>query len=172
MGLLMGMGLILVYLVMVAQFESWTDPFVIMFSVPFAATGAFLALLLSGTNLSVTSFLGLIILIGVVVNNAIVLIDYIKLLRAQGMELIESIKVAGGRRLRPVLITSLTTAGGMLPLALTTGEGEQLWGPMGKTALGGLLISSVVTLVLVPTMYVIIARWQSKGDTPETIPAK
>ena len=162
MGLLMGMGLILVYLVMVAQFESWTDPFVIMFSVPFAATGAFLALLISGTNLSVTSFLGLIILIGVVVNNAIVLIDYINLLRSKGMELVESIKVAGGRRLRPVLITSLTTAGGMLPLALTTGEGEQLWGPMGKTALGGLLISSVVTLLLVPTMYVIIARWQKR----------
>ena len=162
LGLLMGMGLILVYLVMVAQFESWTDPFVIMFSVPFAATGAFLALLISGTNLSVTSFLGLIILIGVVVNNAIVLIDYINLLRSKGMELVESIKVAGGRRLRPVLITSLTTAGGMLPLALTTGEGEQLWGPMGKTALGGLLISSVVTLLLVPTMYVIIARWQKR----------
>ncbi len=163
MGLLMGMGLILVYLVMVAQFESWTDPFVIMFSVPFAATGAFLALLISGTNLSVTSFLGLIILIGVVVNNAIVLIDYIKLLRERGMELIQAIKVAGGRRLRPVLITSLTTAGGMLPLALTTGEGEQLWGPMGKTALGGLLVSSVVTLLLVPTMYVIIAKWQQRG---------
>ena len=163
MGLLMGMGLILVYLVMVAQFESWTDPFVIMFSVPFAATGAFLALLVSGTNLSVTSFLGLIILIGVVVNNAIVLIDYIKLLRERGMELIQAIKVAGGRRLRPVLITSLTTAGGMLPLALTTGEGEQLWGPMGKTALGGLLVSSVVTLLLVPTMYVIIAKWQQRG---------
>ena len=163
MGLLMGMGLILVYLVMVAQFESWTDPFVIMFSVPFAATGAFLALLVSGTNLSVTSFLGLIILIGVVVNNAIVLIDYIKLLRERGMELVQAIKVAGGRRLRPVLITSLTTAGGMLPLALTTGEGEQLWGPMGKTALGGLLVSSVVTLVLVPTMYVIIAKWQLRG---------
>ena len=172
MGLLMGMGLILVYLVMVAQFESWTDPFVIMFSVPFAATGAFLALLISGTNLSVTSFLGLIILIGVVVNNAIVLIDYIKLLRDRGMELIEAIKVAGGRRLRPVLITSLTTAGGMLPLALTTGEGEQLWGPMGKTALGGLLISSVVTLVLVPTMYVIIAKWQLRRRTPNAVPAK
>jgi len=171
MGLLMGMGLILVYLVMVAQFESWTDPFVIMFSVPFAATGAFLALLISGTNLSVTSFLGLIILIGVVVNNAIVLIDYIKLLRERGMELIEAIKVAGGRRLRPVLITSLTTAGGMLPLALTTGEGEQLWGPMGKTALGGLLVSSVVTLVLVPTMYVIIAKWQLRGSKQiESVP--
>ena len=89
------------------------------------------------------------------------------------MELIESIKVAGGRRLRPVLITSLTTAGGMLPLALTTGEGEQLWGPMGKTALGGLLVSSVVTLVLVPTMYVIIAKWQLRGTkSSEPMPAK
>ena len=162
MGLLMGMGLVLVYLVMVAQFESWSDPFVIMFSVPFAATGAFLALLVTGTNLSVTSFLGLVILIGVVVNNAIVLIDYIKLLRSQGMELVKAVKTAGGKRLRPVLITSLTTAGGMLPLAMTKGEGEQLWGPMGKTALGGLLLSSVVTLVLVPTMYVILARWQEK----------
>ena len=162
LGLLMGMGLALVYLVMVAQFESWTDPFVIMFSVPFAATGAFLALLISGTNLSVTSFLGLIILIGVVVNNAIVLIDYVKLLRKRGLPLIEAVKSAGQRRLRPVVITTLTTAGGMLPLALTKGEGEQLWGPMGKTALGGLLISSVVTLVLVPTMYVILERFKAK----------
>ena len=162
MGLLMGMGLILVYLVMVAQFESWSDPFVVMLSVPFAATGAFLALLLTGTNLSVTSFLGLVVLIGVVVNNAIVLLDYIKLLRSQGMELVLAVKTAGGKRLRPVLITTLTTAGGMLPLAMTTGEGEQLWGPMGKTALGGLLLSSVVTLVLVPTMYVILARWQDR----------
>ncbi|MEC8278838.1 MAG: efflux RND transporter permease subunit, partial [Myxococcota bacterium] len=135
MGLLMSMGLALVYLVMVAQFESWTAPFVIMFAVPFAATGAFLALLVSGTNLSVTSFLGLVILIGVVVNNAIVLIDYTQLLREKGQPLIDAVINAGQRRLRPVLITTLTTSGGMLPLALTTGEGEQLWGPMGKTAL-------------------------------------
>ena len=162
MGLLMSMGLALVYLVMVAQFESWTAPFVIMFAVPFAATGAFLALLVSGTNLSVTSFLGLVILIGVVVNNAIVLIDYTQLLREKGQPLIDAVINAGQRRLRPVLITTLTTSGGMLPLALTTGEGEQLWGPMGKTALGGLLVSSAVTLVLVPTMYVIVVRFQQR----------
>jgi hydrophobic/amphiphilic exporter-1 (mainly G- bacteria), HAE1 family len=160
MGLLLAMGITLVYLVMVAQFESWTTPFVIMFSVPFAATGAFLALLLTGTTLSVTSFLGLIILIGVVVNNAIVLIDYVALIQSKGIPLIKSVLYAGQRRLRPVLITTMTTAGGMLPLALTKGEGEQLWGPMGKTALGGLLVSSVVTLVLVPTMYVILAKWK------------
>jgi len=158
LNILMLMGLALVYLVMVAQFESWTDPVIIMFSVPFAATGAFLALLLTGTNLSVTSFLGLIILIGVVVNNAIVLIDYIKLQRRSGKTLLDAVFYAGQRRLRPVLITSLTTAGGMLPLALTTGEGEQLWGPMGKTALGGLLISSVITLILVPVLYIIVEK--------------
>ena len=158
LGLLMALGLTLVYLVMVAQFESWFDPFIIMFSVPFAATGAFLALLLTGTNLSVTSFLGLIILIGVVVNNAIVLIDYIKLLRSKGFGLIEAVQIGGVRRLRPVIITTLTTSGGMLPLALTKGEGEMLWAPMGKTALGGLMVSSVVTLVLVPTMYVLLVR--------------
>ena len=100
MGLLMSMGLALVYLVMVAQFESWTAPFVIMFAVPFAATGAFLALLVSGTNLSVTSFLGLVILIGVVVNNAIVLIDYTQLLRERGQPLLEAVINAGQRRLR------------------------------------------------------------------------
>ena len=167
MGLLLAMGITLVYLVMVAQFESWSIPFVIMFSVPFAATGAFLALLLTGTSLSVTSFLGLIILIGVVVNNAIVLIDYVTLIRGKGIELIKAVTYAGQRRLRPVLITTMTTAGGMLPLALTKGEGEQLWGPMGKTALGGLLISSVVTLILVPTMYVILARWQLRRTPAE-----
>lgn len=166
MGLLMSMGLVLVYLVMVGQFESWTSPFVIMFAVPFAATGAFLALLISGTNLSVTSFLGLVILVGVVVNNAIVLIDYIQQLEGQGYSLVSAVINGGRRRLRPVLITTLTTSGGMLPLALTTGEGEQLWGPMGKTALGGLLVSSLVTLILVPTMYVIIskARQKMSGD--------
>ena len=163
MGLLLGMGILLVYLVMVAQFESWLTPFVIMFSVPFAATGAFLALLLTGTNLSVTSFLGLVILIGVVVNNAIVLIDYIQLLQAKGLSLVDAVVQGGERRLRPVLITTLTTSGGMLPLALTTGEGEQLWGPMGKTALGGLLVSSAVTLILVPTMYVIVSRIRKKS---------
>ena len=162
MGLLGGMGMLLVYLVLVAQFESWLSPFVIMFSVPFAATGAFLALLITGTNLSVTSFLGLIILIGVVVNNAIVLIDYIQLLQQRGMDVISSVILAGQRRLRPVLITTLTTAGGMLPLAMTKGEGEQLWGPMGKTALGGLLVSSVVTLLLIPTIYIIMQKLQGR----------
>ena len=99
---------------------------------------------------------------GVVVNNAIVLIDYIQLPRQRGMDVISSVILAGQCRLRPVLITTLTTAGGMLPLAMTKGEGEQLWGPMGKTALGGLLVSSVVTLLLIPTIYIIIQKIQGR----------
>jgi len=152
----------MVYLVMVAQFESWMEPLIIMAAVPFAATGAFFILLLTGTNLTVTAFLGLVILVGVVVNNAIVLIDYIKLLRSKGIALVDATIQGCQRRLRPIIITTLTTSGGMLPLALTKGEGEQLWGPMGKTALGGLLISSLVTLILVPTIYVFISRMRTK----------
>ncbi len=162
LGLMMGLGLLLVYLVMAAQFESWLDPLVIMFSVPFAATGAFLALLVTGTTLSITGFLGLIILIGIVVNNAIVLVDYIKLLRREGADLISAVRLAGRRRLRPVLITTLTTMGGMLPLALAAGDGAELWGPMGRTALGGLAVSTGVTLVLVPVVYVLVQRTRER----------
>ncbi|MCK6502166.1 efflux RND transporter permease subunit [Myxococcota bacterium] len=153
MFLLMGLGLLLVYLVMAAQFESWLDPLVITFSVPFAVTGAFLALAITRTTLSTPAFLGLIILIGVVVNNAIMLVDYTKLLQARGMSRVDAVLTSGRRRLRPVLMTTLTTVGGMFPLALATGRGAEMWGPMGRTALGGLLVSTVVTLVLVPVAY-------------------
>jgi HAE1 family hydrophobic/amphiphilic exporter-1 len=153
MFLLMGLGMVLVYLVMAAQFESWLDPFVILFSIPFAVTGAFFALAITRTTLSVTAFLGLIILIGVVVNNAIVLVDYVKLLQSQGMERRAALITGGSRRLRPVLMTTMTTVGGMFPLALATGRGAEMWGPMGRTALGGLVMSTVVTLILVPVAY-------------------
>ena len=168
LALMLALGMALVYLVMAAQFESWADPFVIMFSVPFAATGAFGALLITGTTLSITGFLGLIILVGVVVNNAIVLIDYVKLLRRRGLGVEEALRVAGQRRLRPVLITTLTTMGGMLPLALATGDGAELWGPMGRTALGGLAVSTGVTLVLVPAVYLLLerARVRVRGAAP------
>ena len=147
---------------MVAQFESWLDPFIILTAVPFAATGAFFTLLISGTTLTVTAFLGLVILVGVVVNNAIVLLDYIKLLRKQGQDLMTATINGCQRRLRPILITTLTTSGGMLPLALTKGEGEQLWGPMGKTALGGLLVSSIITLILAPVIYTLLSGIREK----------
>ncbi|MEN0065701.1 MAG: efflux RND transporter permease subunit [Myxococcota bacterium] len=162
LGLLAVLGLVLVYLVMAAQFESWIDPLVILVSVPFAVTGAFFALLLTGTSLSVTSFLGVVILIGVVVNNAIVLVDAIKQLEGEGLPTPKAIRVAGRRRLRPVLITTLTTTGGMIPLAIASGVGAELWTPMGRTALGGLVVSTVVTLVLLPVVYDLVARFRAR----------
>ncbi len=175
MFLLMGLGLILVYLVMAAQFESWLDPFVILFSIPFAVTGAFFALAITRTTLSVLAFLGLIILIGVVVNNAIVLVDYVKLLQSRGVDRTEALITGGSRRLRPVLMTTLTTVGGMFPLALATGSGAEIWGPMGRTALGGLLMSTVVTLILVPVAYSVADRlraWWAGEPTVEPLPER
>ncbi|TNE87283.1 MAG: efflux RND transporter permease subunit [Deltaproteobacteria bacterium] len=160
MFLLMGLGMLLVYLVMAAQFESWLDPVVILFSIPFAVTGAFFALAITRTTLSVTAFLGLIILIGVVVNNAIVLVDYVKLLQSRGMDRTEALVTGGSRRLRPVLMTTMTTVGGMFPLALASGRGAEMWGPMGRTALGGLVMSTVVTLILVPVAYSVVDRFR------------
>ncbi|MEM6931772.1 MAG: efflux RND transporter permease subunit, partial [Myxococcota bacterium] len=142
--------------------ESWVDPLVILVSVPFAVTGAFLALLATGTSLSVTSFLGVVILIGVVVNNAIVLVDAIKQLELDGMPTGQAIRTAGRRRLRPVLITTLTTTGGMIPLAVASGVGAELWTPMGRTALGGLVVSTLVTLVLLPVVYDLVTRLQRR----------
>ncbi len=161
LGLALTLAILLVYMVMAAQFESFLDPLVIMFSVPFGVTGVFLALLLTGTTLQVTSFMGMIIIVGIVVNNAIVLIDYINVMRREGdMSLHEAVITGGARRLRPVMMTSLTTIGGMLPLALATGEGANIWRPMGIACVGGLLVSMLVTLVLVPAIYVATERWR------------
>lgn len=152
--LLFVLGGILVYMVMASQFESFLDPFIVMFSVPFAFTGVAFGLFLAGITLSVIAFLGLVMLVGIVVNNAIVLVDYINLLRRQqGLPLYEAITVGGKNRLRPVLMTTLTTLFGMLPLALSRGEASELWRPLGVSILGGLSISTLVTLVLVPVLY-------------------
>lgn len=155
------MAILLVYMVMAAQFESLLDPLVIMFSIPFGITGVFLGLILTGTTLSMSAFLGMIILVGIVVNNAIVLVDYINEMRRQGMEIREAITIGGARRLRPVLMTSLTTMGGMLPLALAWGEGAEMWKPMGIAVIGGLLLSMLVTLVLIPAVYLVTERWRT-----------
>jgi len=164
--LLLLLALALVYMVMASQFENLLDPFVIMFSVPFAFVGVVWAFLLTGTTLSMTSFLGVIMLMGIVVNNAIVLVDYTNILRKRGMALGEAVMAAGRRRLRPVLMTAFTTIFGMLPLALMTSTGAEVWRPLGVTMVGGLLVSTAVTLVLVPTLYSIFearlrrnARW-------------
>lgn len=160
------LAILLVYIVMAAQFESFLDPFVIMFSVPFGITGAFLALLITGVTLQLTSFLGMIIIVGIVVNNAIVLLDYINEMRRQGIPLHEAVALGGARRLRPVLMTSLTTIGGMFPLAIATGEGANIWQPLGIACCGGLLLSMFVTLVLIPTVYVATERWRTIHSAP------
>lgn len=161
LGILLILGILLVYLVMSAQFESFLDPFVIIFSIPFAITGVFLGLLITGFALSLPAFLGTIILVGIVVNNAIVLVDYINMLRREkGLELNEAIATAGERRLRPILMTAFTTIFGMLPLALFKGQGHEMWQPMGIAVVFGLLISTLVTLVLIPTLYAATERFR------------
>ncbi len=161
LGMLMILSLVLVYLVMASQFESLKMPFIIMFSIPFSFSGVALALFITHTTLSIIAGIGAIMLIGIVVKNAIVLVDYINLMRDRGLELYEAIAVSGRSRLRPVLMTSATTILGMLPLAMSVGEGSEIWSPMGISVIGGLIFSTMVTLILVPVVYVLFAR---KGE--------
>ncbi|MCM8782166.1 MAG: efflux RND transporter permease subunit, partial [Candidatus Omnitrophica bacterium] len=147
------LGGILVYMVMAAQFESLIDPFIVMFSVPFSFTGVAFGLFLGGVTLSIISFLGLVMLVGIVVNNAIVLVEYINILRARGLSMYEAVIKGGTNRLRPVLMTTITTLFGMLPFAMSRGEGSELWRPLGISMIGGLSVSTLITLVLVPVLY-------------------
>ena len=151
--LLMLLSLALVYIVMASQFESFKLPLIIMFSIPFSFSGVFLILYLTNTNMSVIALLGAVLLIGIVVKNAIVLVDYIDLMRDRGYELYEAIVISGRSRLRPVLMTALTTILGMTPMALSHGEGSEIWSPMGISVIGGLVFSSVITMILVTVMY-------------------
>lgn len=169
LGLLMIISLILVFIVMASQFESFTMPFVIMFSIPFAFTGVIVALFITGTTLSLVAALGAVLLIGIVVKNGIVLIDYTNLMRDRGMELYEAIAVSGKSRLRPVLMTAATTILGMLPLALSSGEGAEIWRPMGITVIGGLVFSTLVTMVIVPVMYGIMSRHGERNKKKSVI---
>lgn len=161
LGLLMVLSLVLVYLVMASQFESLKMPLIIMMAIPFSFAGVAIALYVTGTNLSLIAGIGAVMLIGIVVKNAIVLVDYINLMRERGMELTEAVALSGRSRLRPVLMTSLTTILGMLPLAMSTGEGSEIWSPMGIAVIGGLTFSTFVTMVIVPVIYVVFAR---KGE--------
>ena len=153
MHMMIALGILLVYMVMAGQFESFRHPFIILFSLPFAFSGVALALTITGTPMSMIAYIGCILLIGVVVNNAIVLIDYINILRARGEGLREAIVHSGSQRMRPVLITTLTTLLGMLPMALSRGEGSETWRPLGIVVVGGLTVSTLVTLVIVPVIY-------------------
>ena len=159
LGLLMVLIIILVFIVMAAQFESLTYPFVIMFAVPFAFVGVLIGLVLTGTPLSIMAMVGAVMTIGIVVNNGIVLVDYANLNRERGMGIIRAVVDSGRSRLRPVLMTTLTTVLGMLPLALGRGEGSEVWRGMGMTVAWGLSVSTVVTLVFVPVLYTIFAAF-------------
>lgn len=161
--MLMVLIIILVYMVMASQFESFMSPFVIMFSVPFALVGVVLGLSVTGTPLGMMAMIGIIILLGIVVKNGIVLIDYTILMRERGMSVIDATVTASRSRLRPILMTTLTTVLGMLPMALGTGEGAEMWRTLGMTVCWGLSISTLVTLVLIPTVYCVFATRQERN---------
>jgi len=162
--LLFALGLALVYMVMAAQFESLRDPLIIMFAVPLSIIGVIWAFLLTGNTLSVITFIGLIMLIGIVVNNGIVLVDYTNLLRSRGYNIIEATLQAGHSRMRPVLMTAFTTILGMVPLATSHGMGSEMWKPLGITVIGGLLVSTLITLVFIPVMYLFIHRKELRKE--------
>ncbi|MBO4308100.1 MAG: efflux RND transporter permease subunit [Bacteroidales bacterium] len=161
MGLLALLIMMLVYIVMASQFESFGKPAIIMFSIPFALSGVVLALLVTGENLDMIGMLGIVLLIGIVVKNGIVLVDYINLLRERNVPLNEAIALSGQSRLRPVMMTAFTTILGMIPMATSTSEGSELWTTMGIVVIGGLLVSTLVTLIVVPILYGVFNR---RGD--------
>jgi len=167
----LALAVFLVYLVMASQFESLVHPFVILFSVPLAAVGVSLALAVTGTTISVMVFIGMIMLSGIVVNNAIVLVDLINRLRAEGMDRIEAILQAGSLRLRPILMTTLTTALGLAPMALGLGEGAEIRTPMAVTVIGGLLVSTLLTLIVVPVVYTLLDRDRPREPASAATPA-
>jgi HAE1 family hydrophobic/amphiphilic exporter-1 len=152
------LAIFLVYLVMASQFESLIHPFVILFTIPLALVGAVLALFVTGTTINIVAFIGVIMLAGIVVNNAIVLVDLINQLRAKGMDRFDAIMEAGSARLRPILMTSFTTALGLLPMALGFGEGSEVRTPMAITVIGGLLVSTLLTLLVIPVVYSLLDR--------------
>jgi HAE1 family hydrophobic/amphiphilic exporter-1 len=148
------LAVILVYAVMASQYESLRDPFIIMFSVPVAGIGVVLSLLLTGTSFSMQAYIGIIMLAGIVVSNAILLVDYINTLRRRdGMPIREAVELGGRTRLRPILMTSIATMLGLVPMAIGIGEGGELQAPLARVVIGGLLTSTLVTLVLVPAVY-------------------
>ncbi|MDD3643319.1 MAG: efflux RND transporter permease subunit [Candidatus Krumholzibacteria bacterium] len=164
------LAVFLVYLVMASQFESFLHPFVILFTIPLALIGAVWALLLTGSTISVVVLIGLILLAGIVVNNAIVLIDLINKLRSSGMEKMEAIREGGRSRLRPIMMTMLTTVLGLLPLAIGIGEGAEVRAPMAITVIGGLLVSTMLTLIVIPVVYATLDR--ARPGPPESAAAE
>ncbi|MBQ7221910.1 MAG: efflux RND transporter permease subunit [Bacteroidales bacterium] len=158
MATLLLLIMLLVYIVMASQFESFSKPAIIMLAIPFALTGVILALWITGTTLDLIGALGVVMLVGIVVKNGIVLVDYTNLMRDRGYALNDAIALAGHSRLRPVLMTAFTTMLGMLPMALSRGSGSEMWHPMGIVVIGGLLVSTIITLIVVPVFYGLVSR--------------
>lgn len=164
--------IILVYVVMASQFESLLDPFVIMFSVPFAIVGVLIGLAVNNMALDVMAMIGILILVGIVVKNGIVLIDYAILCRERGMDVNTAVVTASKQRLRPILMTTLTTVLGMIPMALGSGEGAEMWNGLGITVSWGLTVSTLITLVLIPTLYAIFISRREKRQAKKQLRIK
>ncbi len=162
LGLAMLVAILLTYMVMASQFESFVDPFIIMFTIPLSLIGVSLGLIVTNTTLSVMALIGVIMLVGIVVNNGIVLVDYINQLRDRGMELYGAILEAGSVRMRPVLMTALTTILAMLPMALGLGESGESWAPMARSVMGGMAVATLLTLVIVPVIYASVEESNAK----------
>jgi len=162
---IMGAAVFLVYMVMVIQFERFAQPLIVMASVPFTLIGVIMGLLIFGSTLNIVSLLGIIALSGIVVNNAIVLIDYTNLLRSRGVDLHEAIIQGGKSRLRPIIMTSLTTLLGLFPIALGLGEGGELLSSLGQAIAGGLVTSTLITLVLIPILYSLLEERKNRSDS-------
>ena len=162
MGLLIALIVILVYMVMASQFESFLGPFVIMFSIPFALVGVYLGLWATGTALGMMAMVGIVILLGIVVKNGIVLIDYTILCQERGMDVRAASIEAAKSRLRPILMTTLTTVLGMIPMAIGTKEGAEMWNSLGMAVVWGLSISTLITLVLIPTLYCLLSESRTR----------
>ena len=148
----------LVYLVMASQFESLRHPFVILFTIPMGLIGAVWGLALTGTTVNAVAFIGLILLAGIVVNNAIVLLDAVNQARERGLARHDALVLAGRTRLRPILITSVSTILGLVPMALGLGEGAEVRRPMAITVIGGMLVATVLTLIVIPVLYTLLDR--------------
>jgi hydrophobic/amphiphilic exporter-1 (mainly G- bacteria), HAE1 family len=155
LGLAFLAAIILVYMIMASQFESLVDPLIIMFTVPLSLIGVFIFLAITGTSLSVMALVGIVMLVGIAVNNGIVLVDYINQQRHKGMELYEAVEYSCIARIRPVLMTALTTILGMVPLAIEMGEGAETWSPLARAVIGGLTTTTVLTLIVIPVLYIV-----------------
>jgi multidrug efflux pump subunit AcrB len=163
------LAIILVYMVMASQFRSLLDPFIIMFSVPLGMIGVIWALFLTRTTLNVTSFMGIIMMVGIVVSNGVLLVEYMNELRRRGLALRQAVIQGGRTRLRPILMTSLTTLVGLLPMALGIGTGSEANAPLARAVIGGLAVSTALTLLLIPALYMMLEeRFPRRMEEPES----